>query len=404
MRVGIDFGLNHVDVEVPDGSLVESRRQSAPPPVADPAAALTAALEQPLRFPPLRRALTPDDHVVIVVDEHLPHREDLLPPLLAHVASAGVALTSVTLLFGSPTSQEQWLESLPPESRKIQVEVHDPANRDHLAYLATTRRGRRLYLNRTVVDADQVVVLSRRGYDPLAGYSGAEAALYPALSDEATRSELYQRLSMEVPGDEPWPVRQEANEVAWLLGAPFILQVIEGEGESIGDILGGMVETSADGERLLDARWRIRAATTADTVVASIAGDPVHHDFTDLARALGCAARVVKPDGRIVLLTQAAPELGAAAELLRESGEPEQVLRKVHDRPSPEMIAAFYWASAVSRASIYLLSGINAEAAEELFTTPLEHPGQVQRLLAGNGSCLFLPDAHKTLAVPDEEE
>src|SRR5207244_567281 len=180
-------------------------------------------------------------------------------------------------------------------SRAVHVEVHDPANRDHLAYLATTRRGRRIYLNRTAVDAEQVIILSRRSYDPLAGYSGAEAALFPALSDAATRSELYQKLSMEAPGPEPWPVRQEATEVAWLLGAPFILQVIEGPGEQVGDILGGMVETSADGERLLDARWRTRVATMADTVVAGIAGDPAHHDFTDLARALGCAARVVKP-------------------------------------------------------------------------------------------------------------
>src|SRR5438477_9303142 len=113
MRVGIDFGLDRLDVEVSEAALVGLRRAAAALPVVDPAAALQAALEQPVRFPPLRRALTPDDHVVIIVDEHLPHREDLLPPLLAHVASAGVALSSVTMLFASPTSMEQWLEPLP---------------------------------------------------------------------------------------------------------------------------------------------------------------------------------------------------------------------------------------------------------------------------------------------------
>ena len=41
--------------------------------------------------------------------------------------------------------------------------------------------GRRLYLNRTLVDADFVVVLSGRDYDPLTGYAGAEAAIFPAL-------------------------------------------------------------------------------------------------------------------------------------------------------------------------------------------------------------------------------
>lgn len=400
MRVGIHFGRDHLEVEVPDGKVVGTRRQPATAPLPDVAAGMRAALESPLRFPPLRRALTPDDHVVIVVDEHLPHQQDLLPPLFTHLASAGVIPSATTLLFGSPTSQEQWIGSLPGELGKVAFEVHDPSDRDHLAYLATTRKGRRIYLNRTAVDADQVVILSRRGYDPLAGYSGAEAALYPALSDEKTRSELYEKLSMDVPGDEPWPVRQEATEVAWLLGAPFIVQVIEGAGDGVAHILGGMVETSMDGQRLLDARWRVDVEQAADVVVASMAGDPGQHDFTDVARALACASRVVKPRGRIVLLSQAAPALGAAAELLRQSAEPERALRQVHQQPSPEMIAAFQWASAADQASLYLLSGLPNDVAEELFATPLEHAGQVHRLVADGGSCVFLPDAHKSLAVP----
>jgi hypothetical protein len=40
-----------------------------------------------------------------------------------------------------------------------------------------------------------------------------------------------------------------------------------------------------------------------------------------------------------------------------------------------------------------------AQTAEELFTVPLEQAGQVQRLLGSAASCLFLADAHKTMAV-----
>jgi hypothetical protein len=48
---------------------------------------------------------------------------------------------------------------------------------------------------------------------------------------------------------------------------------------------------------------------------------------------------------------------------------------------------------------VALLSGLDDEAAEELFATPLQNAGQVQRLLDAAGSCLFLADAHKALAV-----
>src|SRR5262249_30087925 len=160
-----------------------------------------------------------------VLDEHLPLLAELLTPVLQHLVDAGVAPNAITLV-GPPTQRSQeWARGLPPAFRQVRVEVHDPTDRRRLSYLATTRKGRRLYLNRSVVDADQVVLLTRRTYDPLLGYSGAEGALYPALSDEATRKELAGLLSMKAPREKAWPARREAAEVAWLLGAPFVVHL-----------------------------------------------------------------------------------------------------------------------------------------------------------------------------------
>jgi hypothetical protein len=46
-----------------------------------------------------------------------------------------------------------------------------------------------------------------------------------------------------------------------------------------------------------------------------------------------------------------------------------------------------------------LLSGLPSETAEGLFTTPIEHARQVQRLIDAGGSCLILPEAHKLLVT-----
>src|SRR5262249_41637553 len=155
------------------------------PPVKDVASAMRQVLENPLRFPPLRRALTPDDHVTIVLDEDLPRLGEMLTPLLEHVASARVSPEAITLLSPKPAAQQHWLDDLPETFQDVRVETHDPADRKKLSYLATTKRGRRVYLNRSLVDADQLVILSRRRYDPLLGYSGLEDVIFPALGDEA---------------------------------------------------------------------------------------------------------------------------------------------------------------------------------------------------------------------------
>src|SRR6185369_1327815 len=156
----------------------------------------------------------------IVVDERLPQLPALLVPLLEHIVSAGVPPDAITLLCNTPSTGQPWLEELPEALEDVRCEVHDPHDRRHLSFVTTARNGRPLYVNRTAVDAAQLVVLSGRRYDPLLGHGGGAGAIYPAFSDEASRSLLSKRLSLDAPGAEEWRTAEEAIEATWLLGAP----------------------------------------------------------------------------------------------------------------------------------------------------------------------------------------
>src|SRR5947209_14098310 len=118
----LHFGRERIDVTIADEQLVAVRRRPPAPPLADPAAAVREAVEAPLGFPALRRALTPDDHVTVVLDEHLPRLGRLLTPLLEHVVSAGVAPEAVTLLTSSPAADQSWLDDLPEAFEEVRVE------------------------------------------------------------------------------------------------------------------------------------------------------------------------------------------------------------------------------------------------------------------------------------------
>jgi nickel-dependent lactate racemase len=399
MQIVIPYGRRRLEIEVPEQRLIGVSRSPQVPALPDPVAAVRQALETPIGFPALRLALTPDDHVAILIDERLPHLPALLTVVLKHIAEAHVRPEAITLLCPPPASAQAWVDDLPEEFQDVRIEVHDPGERKRLSYLATTRHGRRIYLNRTAVDADQLVILTRLGYDAILGYGGGEGALYPALSDEATRQEAQTHLSMRVPGEKPWPLRQEATEVAWLLGAPFLVRIIEGEDSTLAHVLAGPPQSSGEGPRLLDARWRVQVDRPADVVVASMIGDPVRHDFAEIARALACAARVVRRNGHIVLLTESEPALGEAAALLRGVDDAEKALARILQQKEGDREPAFQWANAAEQAQVFLLSNLPADVAEELFVTPLEHAAQAQRLVSGAGSCVFLPDAHKTMAV-----
>ena len=247
MRITIGYGRERQEYEVAEAKQLGGTRTVSPD-LTDRAAAARAALDEPFNFPALRRALTPEDRVTVVVDESLSHLTDALVPVLEHMAQAGVAAANVTLVSAPTTSGQPWIEELPEVFEEVHVEVHDPADRKRLAYLATMRDGKRLYLNRTVVDADQLVVVSARRYDALLGRGGAEGAIYPALSDTATNDEMLARLTLKGPGAEPSPTRKEAVETAWLLGAPFFVQIIEGAGGGWSGVVAGSTEATAQAD------------------------------------------------------------------------------------------------------------------------------------------------------------
>jgi nickel-dependent lactate racemase len=353
------------------------------------------ALEHPLRFAPLRRALTPDDRVVVVVDEQLPHLPELLRGLLEHLHSAGVRMQAVTLLVPASRSRQNWLEVLPEAFEEIQIEIHNPSDRDRISYLASTRGGERIYLNRTLIDADQLIVLAGRRFDPLTRYSGAETAIYPTFSDEHAQARLTNSLSWFGVNKAAEDLHRDACEIARLLGSVFLVQVIESEGDQLHAILAGLLDTSRDGIRLLRQCRRANLPTLAKCVIATISGDPTRHTFADMAAALGCAARVVEPDGQIALLTEVAPHLPEAAQVLRTSDTPEAAIKRLKRRRSEGAAAVLKWAYAATRAHLYIHSQLSDGIVEELFATPIEHAKQVQRLLDAEGPIVIIPDAHK---------
>src|SRR5437870_7801026 len=115
MHTSIAWGRHTLDLEIHEPNLVRAARAPIAPDLADPVAAVREALEHPLDYPALRLALTPDDHVAIVVDEGIPHLASLLVPLLEHIQQAHVQPDKVTLICPPPSAGQPWLDDLPDE-------------------------------------------------------------------------------------------------------------------------------------------------------------------------------------------------------------------------------------------------------------------------------------------------
>jgi nickel-dependent lactate racemase len=411
----IRTGTHVLTLEIQQEKLVSGPPPPALPPISDLPKRLADLLESPTDFPPLRRALTPDDHVAILIQEDMNSLPVLLQALLLHIFLAGIKPENVTLLVpsrGHPASSQRsssfdlpsWLANLPDQFQACKVEEHR-YEASHIAYLANTRQGRRIYLNRTLVDADQIIILSPVRFDPIFGVATGLAYLFPTFSDEATRQELLQsslsRIGSQGDHAEKTPaIWQEALAVGWLLGMPFVIAVLEGSGDDVLAVWSGGAEAvrqEADA-RLREAR-QFSLSAEVDLVIGTIGSLPEHQSFVQVAAAAARASRVTRSDGAVAILSEVRPELPRGAETMQHAPDPSSGLSRLRQDPRADWISWWQLATALEKNKLYLHSQIPAQTLEDLWIIPIEKMSQVQNLINQARTLAIIEDLHRSMPM-----
>jgi len=323
---------------------------------------------------------------------------DLVVRVIADVlAGAGVEADAITVV--EPSGR------VGPEVHPTPggaVERHDPSLQDRIAYLATTQGGSRIYLNRTLTDADVVVPVGVVRFDPLDGPQGPWSVLFPDMSDQATR-ETRRRTGAKAspaaqPGRQPDP---EDVEVGALLGAHFQIGLVPGSRGPV-EFLAGRIEDVRDaGLAALERDWTFRPGGRAELVVAGIGGEGEATGLHELVAGLATAGRLVQRGGRIVALSRAVGDLGPSLQRLRAAGDGAaavQALRGHEDDPDHRIARVL--AHVLDWADVYLLSGLDPEAVEDLAIIPLERPEEAKRLASRASTCLLVDRADRVRVEP----
>ena len=402
MRGSVEFQDEQFELELPDETLVGL--WNGPAGVSGEAAAATVrdALEQPLDFPPVRQAVVPGDRVAIALDSSLGVVGPLLSVLVDLLCQSGVEPGDVTVV-ASAGNRASLPDQLP---QGIALELHDPTDQRRLAYLATTNEGRRIYLNRHVTDADVVIPVGRLGYDPILGYRGPWSAIFPSLSNRETRASYQQTLADDAPEQRtPRPELDETFEVSWLLGTQFHLGLVPGR-SGLAEAWGGLAEPVRDlAIGAIDRLWSFRPPTRAECVVAGIGSLGVPTGIDELVEGLVTASRLVTHGGKIVALSRTQGVIGPSLQRLTDAGDPKNAPAALRGHDSdPDSVAGRRLARVLAWADVYLYSGIDRQAVEDLSMVPIDHLDDARRLVARSSSCLLVSHADLTRGTVREEE
>ncbi|MEX0677296.1 MAG: lactate racemase domain-containing protein [Pirellulales bacterium] len=400
LRYGIDSSLS---LELDSEALLALCDAPRGEPIERVAEAVMGALAEPLDFPPLVQACLPGDKVVLALDRGVPGAAAIVRQTVEVLLGGGVGAADITLVCAPAGSAgPDPLGELPAAVRKsVACRVHDPRNRPSLSYLAAAADGRPIYVNRAIHDADLVIPIGVLRLADSLGYHGAKSALFPAFSDAES---LERFRSPKAAGlDERNRLRKQADEVSWLLGVRFTIQVVPGAtGEILHVLAGDLDAVSREGSRLCDAAWSYAVPERASLVVAAIEGDAAEQTWENVGRALAAASHALAEDGAVVICSELAEPFSPALQRIVGADDLDDALHEIARERLSDALVAAELVRALKRGRVYLVSRLDDESVEELGVLPVDRRG-VSRVAGRHPSCIVLAGAQNARARPRSE-
>lgn len=377
-------------------------------PLDNPAAAVADALDDPLDYPPLARSTTPGDRVVLALDRCVPRAAEIAAAVIRALVTAGVEADGISVLrtrtdVEAGTGDPRRL--LPePVGERITLLAHNPADRQGLAYLAATKAGDPILLNRAIHEADLVLPIGCLQSEATAGYYGIHSGIFPTFSDRRTADRFCSPGLLEADGSHKHRLVREVDEVAWLLGINFTIQLVPAGGFSVLHVLAGQSEAVRRRSRqLYQAAWSWPVPRPVSLVVAAIEGDSSRQTWQDFGRALDTAVPLVEDGGSIAVCCELAEAPGAGMQRMVGARSRREALRRIRKERPVDALPAAQLARALDRGKVYLLSRLDPSLVDALDMICVEAPDELGRLARLHKSCILLANAPHAEVTLEEE-
>jgi len=308
MRLEVPYGDGTQPIEVPDEDLLCVAHPKDMPSV-DGGQILLDALKHPLQSPPLNRFLEDAQNVLVVVNDAT--RPTPTPAVLAKIfpllEGRKVRYLVATGAHRAPSDDEcrKIFGEFYPRIRP-HVLVHD-ARKSQTVLLGTSRHGTPLRVNRMVLDADRIIVISSVEPHYFAGFTGGRKSFLPGLAALETieaNHKMAMRDEVRVLRLEGNPVHEDMADLMRLLSGKRIFSiqaVLDAKRRTCAMFTGDLEASFRAAARQAEEIFVVRLERQADIVVA-VAEPPLDIDFYQITKAVETAKYAVRDGGALILV------------------------------------------------------------------------------------------------------
>ena len=348
MRIELAFGKTGLAAELPDTlryQFLEARSAVA---LDDGIAALEAAMDAPIGTAPLvELAQGKKTAAISVCDITRPAPNRLvLPPLLARLEQGGITRENTTVLIATglhrPATEEEIREIIGPDLYgKIRVVNHHAKVLDEHTYLGDTSTGTPVHIDSRFIAADLHITLGFIEPHLMLGFSGGRKLIAPGLAAQETikvlHSPKFMRDKRAVEGSvEDNPLHRELIEISRIARHDFLVDVSLTRDRKIAQVFAGHPEQAhRRGMEFVGKVMLERIEEPVDAVITTSAGYPLDLTFYQTVKGITAASHIVKPGGRILVVSACTEGAGAPefCEMLELFPTPQAFLDHVADNP-----------------------------------------------------------------------
>jgi nickel-dependent lactate racemase len=413
MRAQLAFGRKGIEIDLPGTHEYSFLKSPSIPALADPAAAIEAALENPIAGKSIAQlAAGKRSAAISVCDITRPAPNPVvLPPLLKRLLAAGIPQDGIRILIATglhrAATPAEILHIVGEETAaRFQVLNHDARNAAQHRRLGTTESGTPVFVDERFIDADLHLSLGFIEPHLMLGFSGGRKLVAPGLAAEATIKELHSSRFMRDPrasegSIDDNPLHAELLEIARLARHDFIVDVSLTRERKIAAVFAGEPEAAhRAGVRFVSGALMQTLDRPFDAVITTGAGYPLDMTFYQSIKGVTAAAHIVRQGGRILLFGACDEGVGAPefTRMVREHTSDRAFLQSIDGVP----VTIDQWqleklALATQKAQVsYCVPGVPEEFIGGLWGPGFRDPADAVHALFAN-----LP-ARSTVAVVPE--
>ncbi len=295
-------------------------------------AAIKLALSNPVDSAKLRDIVSEGNTVCVVIPDMTRAWQNTslyIPHVIEELRTGGVRYEDMLIIsaVGSHRAQtaEEHEKLVGSEVySKVRVVDHDCMDKDNLTKLGVTSRGTPVFVNKSALDCDHIVLTGGAILHFLAGYGGGRKYILPGISGFETIMKNHSFSLNEGMGSGANPDVRTSNmsetnilhmdmmEAAAMVKPSFILNVVVDDLGTISHAFAGNYITAHEAAcKIVEKRDCVTINEKADLVIASACGFPKDINFYQTSKTLFNAVEAVREKGAVIIVSECSEGFGS---------------------------------------------------------------------------------------------